>query len=153
MRSRRCLVLAAALLLVLSMVPPAWARDSTRVVVVDHGGLFCAPRTLILRQVIIPAERCFKLAVFRQRHGAFLAFLDPAVAVPARRVDIVSPGGFVVRERILFLVPIETTEEIVTVVPVNNLLLVPVRVEDTGPRLTIFLTDFRGLFVRFSTRR
>jgi hypothetical protein len=101
--------------------------------------------------VIIPADRCFKLAVLRQRHGAFLAFLDPAVIVPARRVVVVKPGGFV-RERILFLVPIETTDEIVTVVPVNHLVLVPVRVEDVRPRLTIFLTNFPGLFVRFSTR-
>lgn len=152
MRLVRFLMLVAVLLL-LSTSTAAWADHGERVRIIHHGEVFCAPGTLVSRHVLIQADRCFKLAVLRDRHRVFLAFLEPAVILPASRLVVLnSTTGFAVRERIVFLVPIDASEDTIEAVPVNSLLLVPVRVADFGPRLTIVAVDFPRVFVTFSVR-
>ncbi len=153
MKLVRTSLLALVLALILTAGTPAWA---------DHGGkrnlrngeLFCTSQTLVFGSVLIERNRCFRLAVLRDHRGAFLAFFEPTVILPTSSVVFLSsPQGFRVRERILFLVPIQTTAQIIAVVPVNTVQLVPVIVEDSGPRVVIILSSpFPRVIVPFVTR-
>lgn len=80
--------------------------------------------------------------MLRDHRGAFLAFFEPTVILPTSQVVFLgSPQGLRFRERILFLVPIQTTAQIIAVVPVNTVQLVPVIIEDSGPRVVIILSS------------
>ncbi len=154
MKSVRAVSLALMLALILTTGAPAWAdhRDGRRTL--RNGELFCTTRTLVFGSVLLERNRCSRLAVFRDHRGAFLAFFEPTVILPTSQVIFLSsPAGFRVRERILFLVPIQTTAQIIAVVPVNTVQLVPVIVEDLGPRVTIILgSPFPQVIVPFVTR-
>jgi hypothetical protein len=121
--------------------------------VVGHGELFCTSRSLVAGTVVVPAHRCFRLALVRRPHRVFLAFLEPTVVVPAGHVVLVPRP--VVRPRVVFLVPfdeLEDLDDLTLAVPVHGVVLVPVRVADLGSRVTITLVEFPRLFVTFSVR-
>ena len=156
MRVIRFVSLVMLLVLPLTMVSPAaadhereWKRRKVRFH--DRGELFCPSATLLFDDVIIERGRCFVLSVLREPHGTFLAFVAPGAGIPAGQLILTSPGGFRLRQRILFLVPIRTQ---VVLVPVNTITFVPVRVEDFGPRLAIVLIGARhpGVTVVFNVR-
>ncbi len=138
MRGIRIVSLAVAQVLALSFLAsapaaPKWER--ARVESVGEGRVFCPRAALVFSNVFIPAGRCFALSVLRDTRGTFLAFVEPGALIPpGQRVRLSTPAGAKVRGRIFFLVPIQTP---VVLVPVNTITLVPVRVEDFGPRLSI----------------
>ncbi len=138
MKGIRIISLVVALVLALSFVAgasaaPRWER--VRVVSVGEGQVFCPRATLVFSNVFIPAGRCFALSVLRNTRGTFLAFAEPGVLIPpGQLVRLSTPAGAKMRGRIFFLVPIQTP---VVLVPINTIALVPVRIEDFGPRLSI----------------
>ncbi|MDR7481562.1 MAG: hypothetical protein QN183_11505 [Armatimonadota bacterium] len=129
---------------------PVGHRAVVRVVGRDE--VFCTSRSLLAGSIAVPAHRCFRLALVRRQQRVFLAFLEPTVVVSAGHVVIVTRP--VVRPRILFLVPFDEVDDlgddVLPVLPVHGAVLVPVRVVDLGPRLTITVVDFPRLFVTFS---
>ena len=154
MKSARVVSLALVLAVILTVGAPAWADHKDSKKRLRSGELFCTARTLLVGSVLIERNRCFRLAVLHDRRGVFLAFFEPTVILPASQVVFLSsPQSFRVRERILFLVPIQTTAQVIAVVPVNTVQLVPVIVEDLGPRVTIILGNpLPQVIVQFVTR-
>jgi len=138
MRHMRLVSLAVVLVLNLSFVvsgsaAPKWER--ARVESIKEGRLFCPRATLVFGSRFIPAGRCFASSILRDTRGTFLAFLEPGERIPpGQLVRLSTPAGAKLRGRIFFLVPIQTS---VVLVPVNTIALVPVRIEDFGPRLSI----------------
>lgn len=91
------------------------------------------------------------VGLVRDREGTFLAFLDPEVRIPpGQLVRLSTPAGAKLRGRIFYLVPVQT----VVAIPVGTLVVVPVRVEEEGSRLTVILTGPQApdLTVVFSVR-
>ncbi len=138
MRETRLMTLAVALMLAAVMVSTAEAGPKGgqgKVAVVEQGRVFCPSATLVFRNLIIPRGQCSVLSVLRNTQGTFLAFIDPRAEIPrGQLVRLTTPAGVKLKGRIFFLVPIQTT---VALVPVNTIALVPVRIEDFGPRLSI----------------
>jgi hypothetical protein len=136
----RLVALSLVVAAVLTVVAPGWAHDRIKRKRFGGGDVFCTSRALVAGSLVIDRGRCFRLAVLRERRGAFLALLDPAVVLPVNRhVWLGSPAGLAVRDRIVFLVPIRPAAQVVTLVPINAVQVVPVVVEDAGPRVTIVL--------------
>ncbi len=149
--------LAALAVVVLTVVLVATAQAGPRVVreremMVPQGKVFCPSTALIRGNVVIPAGRCFTLAVLRNSQGTFLAFAEPGIRIPpGQLVRLTTPAGAKLKGRIFFLVPIQTTA---VLVPVNTVTLVPVRVADEGPRVsvTIISTLTPNLIVIFNAQ-
>ncbi len=120
-------------LLTLPTVSPVWAnaRDKhVRVTEYEQGHAYCPHRPLAIGNMIVPAGRCYKVAVLRDTRGAFLAFMDPAVRLPSGEIErLNSSEGRRVRGRIAFLVPIRSTSQI-ALIPVNTIQLIRLREED-----------------------
>lgn len=148
---------AALAVVVLTLVLVATAQAGPRVVreremVVQQGNVFCPSTVLIHGNIVIQPGRCFTLAVLRNAQGTFLAFAEPGIRIPpGQLVRLSTPAGAKLKGRIFFLVPIQTTA---VLVPVNTVTLVPVRVEDVGPRvsITIISTPTPNLTVIFNTQ-
>ncbi len=126
----------ALLLLVLLALPtmsPVWASAKDKHVKVteyEEGHTFCPSRPLVISNTLVPPGRCYQLAVLRDNRGAFLAFVDPAVRIHSGEVErLDSSDGRKVRGHILFLVPIQSTDQI-ALVPVNTIQLIRLREED-----------------------
>jgi hypothetical protein len=140
MKATRILALSVTLLLTLSTASTAMAGPKPghqKVVVVEQGQVFCPSTTLIRGNIVIQPGRCFTLAILRNTQGTFLAFAEPRLGIPpGQLVRLTTPAGAKLKGRIFFLVPIQTTT---ILVPVNTITLVPVRVEDFGPRVSITL--------------
>ncbi len=136
--------LAALAVVVLTLALVATAQAGPRVVrerevVVQQGKVFCPSTVLIHGNIVIQPGRCFTLAVLRNAQGTFLAFAEPGIGIPpGQLVRLTTPAGAKLRGRIFFLVPIQTTA---ILVPVNTIALVPVRVEDFGPRVSITIIN------------
>ncbi len=132
--------LAALAVVVLTLALGATAQAGPRVVrerevVVEQGKVFCPSTVLIHGNIVIQRGRCFTIAILRNVQGTFLAFAEPGIGIPpGQLVRLTTPAGAKLRGRIFFLVPIQTTA---ILVPVNTIALVPVRVEDFGPRVSI----------------
>ncbi len=155
MKSARVVSLALALAVILTVGPPAWADHKGSRKSLRNGELLCtANSALVFGSVIIERNRCFRLAVLRDRRGAFLTFFEPAVVLPpSNLVFLGSSQGAYVRRGILFVVPIQTTAQVIAVAPLDTVQLVPVVVEDLGPRVTIILSNpFPQIIVQFVTR-
>src|SRR5579859_3990794 len=129
----------ALLLLVLLTVPlcaPAWTRAAgkdgrhVRVNEYDEGRAYCPRRPITIGHVIVPAGRCYTLAVFRNEHGAYLAFLDPAVRLHRQEAEgLGSWEGRRAWNQILFLVPIPRDAR-TALIPMNTIQLIRLREED-----------------------
>jgi hypothetical protein len=129
----------ALLLVVLLTVPlyaPAWARAAgkggghARVSEYEEGRAYCPRRPIAIGRVIVPAGRCYTLAVFRNEHGAYLAFLDPAVRLHRQEAErLGSWEGRRAWNQILFLVPIPRDARI-GLIPMNTIQLIRLREED-----------------------
>lgn len=132
MRIGRAAVLCL-LLLTLPTISPVWANAKDKHVKVteyEQGHAYCPQRTLVIGSTIVPAGRCYKLAVLRDNRGAFLAFMNPAIRLPSKGIERLNDSeGRKVRGQIFFLVPIQTTNQI-ALIPVNSIQLVRLREED-----------------------
>lgn len=138
MRETRLIALTVVLTLAVATASTTEADSRGRhgkVEVVEQGQVFCPSATLVFRNVVIPRGHCSVLTVLRNTRGTFLAFVEPREEIPRNQVVLLTtPVGVKLRRRILFLVPIQPA---IAVVPVNTIALVPVRVVDFGPRLSI----------------
>jgi hypothetical protein len=120
MRAVRGLVLALAVVLLAAGVGVAKPK-ARRVKLYRAGEVFCTNRALVWGAgAVVVQDRCYVVALVRKADGTFLAFLDPEVRIP--------PGQ---------LVRLGTP---VVAVPVDTLVIVPVRVEEEDSRLTVILT-------------
>jgi hypothetical protein len=95
-----------------------------------EGNAYCPRRPMTIGAVVVPAGRCYTLAMLRNQHGAYLAFLDPAIRLRRDRVARLTDwegrhawGG------VLFLVPIPGNAQI-ALIPVNTIQLIRLRQED-----------------------
>jgi hypothetical protein len=136
-RSRTSLLPVAAGLLLMSLgLPPAASAQNTTVLVPGKGHVFCPSTALVLGTVELPAGDCFKLAVFRDTTGTYLAFLPPTAPIEPGQVVSVgvavpNPNGPLLL--LLLLLPITAP----TNVAVNTMMLVPARIETTGTQTRI----------------
>jgi hypothetical protein len=154
MRQTRFAVLAVV---VLTPVLVATAQAGPRVghgkeMVVQQGKVFCPSTALIYGNIVVQPGRCYTLAVLRNTQGTFLAFAEPGIRIPpGQLVRLTTPAGAKLKGRIFYLVPIQTTA---VLVPVNAVTLLPVRVVDEGPRvsLTIISTLTPNLTVIFNAQ-
>ena len=123
-----------------------------RVKLYRAGEVFCTSRALVWGTgTVVVRDRCYVVGLVRDREGTFLAFLDPEVRIPpGQLVRLTTPAGAKLRGRIFYLVPVQT----VVAIPVGTLVVVPVRVEEEGSRLTVILTGPQApnLTVVFSVR-
>ncbi len=160
MRSPQILWLGVLLTLVATAAPPAVAGPMgpkggdkpLKVFVQQPGQLFCPSSALVFEKMVIPGGRCFTLLLVRETAGTSLAFAEPELGVPpGQLVRLNTPAGAKLKGRIFFLVPVQTT---IILIPVNTITLVPVRIEDFGPRLMIVLlgTPSPNVTVIFSVR-
>lgn len=143
-------VVLTLVLVALAQAGPRWARE--REVVVPQGRVFCPSTVLVRGNIVIQPGRCFNLAIVRNIQGTFLAFTEPEIGIPpGQLVRLSTPAGAKLRGRIFFLVPLQTTA---VFVPVNTIVLVPVRVEDFGPRvsITVINTPSPNLTVIFNAQ-
>lgn len=132
-------VVAMALLAVAVAVPAVWAGPKFRRVKHYRAGeVFCASHALVaIDSGVLIRERCYVVGIVRNSRGTFLAFLDPGVWIPPGQVVRLStPAGAKLRGRIFYLVPVQA----VVAVPMDTLVVVPMRVEDEGSRLTVILS-------------
>jgi len=137
--------MALAALLALSLVAPSNAAPGPKakprkVKVFTQNAAFCPAAALVYGNVVIQSGRCYTLFVLRDARGTFLAFGPPGPPLipPGQIVRLGTPAGAKVRGRIFYLIPMRST---VTLVPVNTVMPVAVRVEDFGPKLTITLVS------------
>ncbi len=156
MRSICLIGLFVGLVLGLKGEPVALAGPKAKRVAVKGyaaGEVFCVSNPLVAvpGSVVIQAGRCYRIGILRTFEGTFLAFLDPDYHLPpGQLVRLRTPAGLKLRGRIFYLVPIQA----VVGIPVDSFLLVPIRVEDLGPRLVIVVTDtsLPRIVVRFEVR-
>ncbi len=116
---------------VLATMSPALAKSKhVKLSEVEEGHGFCPTRALVLGGVAVRAGRCYVLAVLRDTRGAFFAFMDPAVRIPpGQLVRLDTPVGRKLRGRIIYLVPMSLSPQIV-LIPVNTIQLIRLREED-----------------------
>lgn len=133
-------------LLALAAPSPAWASRPAGAGA-SGGDAYCPRRPLRLGDVVVPAGRCYLVAVLRNHRGTFLAFL-PAAASPD------DPAERPLTERILYLVPVRISDPAIgetVLIAMNAVHLVEVRAgddddEDTGgagPHLIVIVPDAR----------
>lgn len=116
------------------------------------GEVFCTGHALVWGPgAVVIRDRCYRVGLLRRHDGTFLAFLDPGVSIPpGQLVRLGTPAGAKLRGRIFYLVPVRT----VVAVPLDTLVVVPMRVEEEEGRLTVILTGPHApnLTVVFSVR-
>ncbi len=104
-----------------------------------QGQAFCPSSALVFHSIIIKPGRCYVLLTLRNSQGTFLAFAAPDTMIPpGQLVRMNTPAGAKFRGRIFYLVPIQTGAELI---PMDTVTVVAVRVEDSGPQLSITLVD------------
>ena len=84
------LALWSLILLALPTMSPGWANAKDKHIKIkeyEEGHAFCPPRALVIGNVLVPAGRCYTLAVLRDTRGAFLAFMDPSVRIPSGKIE------------------------------------------------------------------
>jgi hypothetical protein len=130
------LALPLVVLLSLPLLSPVWARadgkDDKRVRISEYaeGNAYCPRRPMGIGTVIVPAGRCYTLAVFRNERGAYLAFLDPTVRLHRHEAEhLTGWEGRRAWNQILFLVPIPSGARI-ALIPMNTIQLIRLREED-----------------------
>ncbi|HET7266066.1 MAG TPA: hypothetical protein VFL28_15490 [bacterium] len=129
---------------VLSLLAPVSARADgkddrhRRVTEYAEGNPYCPRRPIVVGRVVVPARRCYTLAVVRNDRGAYLAFLDPSVRLRRDEAErLGSLDGRRAWNQILFLVPVPRDARI-GMIPMNTIRLIRLREEDDededGPR-------------------
>lgn len=124
------------IMLTLPLISPASAlgddKHGRHVGVSEYaeGNAYCPSRSVVVGHVIVPAGRCYTVAVLRNDRGAYLAFLNPTVRLrPDRATRLTDWDGRHASGGILYLVPILDTARI-ALIPVNTIQLIRMRQED-----------------------
>lgn len=95
-----------------------------------EGNAYCPRRPMTIGAVVVPAGRCYTLAVLRNQRGAYLVFLDPSVRLRQdRAARLTDWDGRHAWGEILFLIPIPGNAQI-ALIPVNTIQLIRLRQED-----------------------
>ncbi len=129
MRAAQCILLVL-MLLAFGTVDPAAASAKKVVTVYQDGDVFCPRRVFVVGNVAVQAGRCYTPVVFRDRSGAFFAFMDPSVQMSrGQLVRLDTREGRRARAGIFFLVPLRVTRQ-VSLIPVNTIQLVRLQEED-----------------------
>ncbi len=129
MRAAQCILLVL-MLLAFGTVDPAAASAKKVVTVYQEGDVFCPRRAFVVGNVAVQAGRCYTPVVFRDRRGAFFAFMDPSVQMSrGQLVRLDTREGRRARAGIFFFVPIRVTRQ-VSLIPVNTIQLVRLQEED-----------------------
>jgi hypothetical protein len=130
------LALPLLVLLTLPLLSPVWARAGgnddrhSRISEYAEGNAYCPRRPIAIGTVVVPAGRCYTLAVFRNDRGAYLAFLDPTVRLHRNQAEhLAGWEGRRAWNQILFLVPIPKGAN-VALIPMNTIQLIRLREED-----------------------
>lgn len=130
------LALPLVVLLILPMLSPIWARADgnsdkrVRVSEYDEGNAYCPRRPMGIGHVVVPAGRCYTLAVFRNERGAYLAFLSPTARLRKHEAErLAGLEGRRAWNQILFIVPIPSSARI-GLIPMNTIQLIRLREED-----------------------
>jgi|GEM_PF-1043311 len=126
MRTIRLAALIVAVFLVVSLPGSVFAHDK-RPKDYKKGQLYCPSQVLVVGTIVVQPGRCYVLAFFRDGRGTFLAFLNPKVKVPSRRVHLDSDEGRKIRAQIVYLVPVQATGLAVVTMPLNTIQLVQVQ--------------------------
>ncbi len=96
----------------------------------ERGQAFCPTHVLVLGGSFIESGHCYVLAVLRNEHGTFLAFLNPSVERSRGLIRLNSEDGERVSRKVIYLVPIGATGISAAVIPVNTVQLVGIHEED-----------------------
>ncbi len=96
----------------------------------ERGQAFCPAHVLVLGGILIESGHCYVLAVLRNEHGTFLAFLNPSVGRSRGLIRLKSEDGERVSRKVVYLVPIGATGISAAVIPVNTVQLVGIHEED-----------------------
>ncbi len=129
MRAAQCILLVL-MLLAFGTVGPAGAKPKKAVADYQEGGVFCPRRAFVVGNVVVQAGRCYTPVVFRDRRGAFFAFMDPSVQIPwGQLVYLDTREGRRARAGIFFFVPIQVTRQ-VSFIPLNTIQLVRLHEQD-----------------------
>jgi len=130
------LALPLVVLLALPLFSVAWARADgkddkhRRISEYAEGNAYCPRRPIVIGTVVVPAGRCYALAVFRNERGAYLAFLDPTVRLHKHEAQgLAGWEGRRAWNQILFLVPIPRDVK-VALIPMNTIQFIRLREED-----------------------
>jgi hypothetical protein len=107
---------------------PVWADKGSKDF--ERGKAFCPSHVLVVGGTLIQSGRCYVLAVLRNDHGTFLAFLNPSVKRSHGAIRLNSEDGRRVSGKVIYLVPIGTTGISAAVIPVNTVQLVGIHEED-----------------------
>ena len=107
---------------------PVWADKGSKDF--ERGQAFCPAHALVVGGTLIQSGRCYVLAVFRNNHGTFLAFLNPSVERSRGQIRLNSEDGQRVSTKVIYLVPIGAAGISAAVIPVNTVQLVGIHEED-----------------------
>lgn len=112
--------------------------------VARKGDAYCFDSAIVRGNVVIPTGRCYTFYMVRNTGGTFLAFGPPGPPMipPGQLVRMNTPAGAKVKGRLFYLVPSPTP---VTVIPMDTVVYVPVRVTAPEPgRVVIVATPPSG---------
>src|SRR5713226_4168284 len=107
---------------------PVWADKGSKDF--ERGQAFCPAHALVVGGTLIQSGRCYVLAVLRNNHGTFLAFLNPSVERSRGPVRLNSEDGQRVSKKVIYLVPIGAAGISAAVIPMNTVQLVGIHEED-----------------------
>jgi hypothetical protein len=124
-RSITALIVAGVLA---TTAAPVWADKGSKDF--EKGQAFCPAHVLVVGGTLIQSGRCYVLAVLRNDHGTFLAFLNPSVERSRGPIRLNGEDGQRVSTKVIYLVPIGAAGISVAVIPVNTVQLVGIHEED-----------------------
>lgn len=153
MKTTRWLSTALVGVLILTQLAVATAAQSPKATNLGLGQPFCPTRTIVNNKVAVKQGNCYILFIMRDTKRTYLAFAPRDAKIAAGQViRLDTTAGARLRKRILYLVPIKASVEIV---PQNSIKMVAVKVDDFGTRvsLTILDTPAQNLVVMFSVRQ
>jgi len=107
---------------------PVWADKGSKDF--ERGQAFCPAHALVVGGTLIQSGRCYVLAVLRNNHGTFLAYLNPSVERSRGPVRLNSEDGQRLSKKVIYLVPIGAAGISAAVIPVNTVRLVGIHEED-----------------------
>ncbi|MGH2374831.1 MAG: hypothetical protein ACRDIC_15365 [bacterium] len=106
--------------------------------VTRNGDAYCFDSAIVRGTVVVATGRCYTFYLVRNASGAFLAFGPPGPPMipPGQLVRMNTPAGAKTKGRLFYLVPAPVP---VTVIPVDTIVYVPVRVTAPEPGRVIIV--------------
>ncbi len=106
--------------------------------VTRQGDSYCFDSAIVHGGVVVATGRCYTFYLVRNTSGAFLAFGPPGPPMipPGQLVRMNTPAGAKTKGRLFYLVPAPVQ---VIVIPVDTIVVVPVRVTAPQPGKVIIV--------------